>query len=68
MYSDDAADDEEAALKEALALSMMPDKDKAEGEKKVENKPATEQKPEVDIDADFMKDVIGDLGIELDPN
>ena len=26
MYSDDNADDDDAALREALALSMMPDK------------------------------------------
>ena len=72
MYSDDAADDDDAALKEALALSMMPEK---KDEKPAENEPqkaegnqAQEQQPQVDIDANLLKDVIGDLGIELDPS
>lgn len=69
MYSDDG--DEEAALKEALALSMMPDKKdgaQAEGENKTEAKQEEKAKPEVDIDTDMMKDVIGELGIQLDEN
>lgn len=57
----DYADDEEKALQEALALSRA----------KPETKQIVEEKPQpttadVDIDENFMKDVIGDLGIDVD--
>lgn len=73
MYDDDDndEDDDEKALQEALALSMVPDhiKDAAGGEQPKPQAPAEVQKePDVDIDANFMKDVIGDLGIDMNPN
>lgn len=64
---DEPVDDDEKALQEALALSMMPDAPEANAA--VEEKPAAadpQPQPEVDIDADLMKDVIGDLGIDID--
>jgi len=70
---DEPQDDDEKALAEALALSMVPDAnvEKVDGgggePPKAEAKPAPEEEhPEVDIDANFMKDVIGDLGIDMD--
>jgi hypothetical protein len=68
---DDPQDDDEKALQEALALSMMPDAPEAQASS--EQKPAEvadnpQPQPEVDIDADLMKNVIGDLGIDIDPS
>lgn len=70
---DEPQDDDEKALQEALALSMMPGPESKAAEAKPdqaakENKDgqgagATEN---VDLDADLLKDVIGDLGIDLD--
>lgn len=73
MYDDDNnddGDDDEKALQEALALSMVPDAAAAAGgEQPKPQAPAEVQKePDVDIDADFMKDVIGDLGIDMNAN
>ena len=71
LYDEDNADegdDDEKALAEALALSMLPDaaeKEKAPEQKKPE---AAEAPQDGDIDANFMKGVIGDLGIDLDAN
>lgn len=71
MYSDGEGQDEDAALQEALELSKMPDKpDAAQAKKPVEaaakkdeeKKPATE---DVNIDEDFMNDVMQDLGIDM---
>jgi len=70
---DEPADDDEKALQEALALSMMPNPDGKAAEAKPEQ-PAQENKDgqaagateNVDLDADLLKDVIGDLGIDLD--
>ena len=65
---DEPVDDDEKALQEALALSMLPEEE-AEPKKEEKPKPAkAEPQPEVVIDADFFKDVIGDLGIDIDPN
>lgn len=70
---DEPQDDDEKALQEALALSMMPAPDGKAAEAKPE--PAAQEKKEgqaaggtenVDLDADLLKDVIGDLGIDLD--
>ena len=67
---DEPQDDDEKALQEALALSMQPN---PAGEKQEPAKPEAKQ-PEpapaenVDLDADLLKDVIGDLGIDLDEN
>ena len=72
MYDEDPVDDEEE-LQKALALSMVPD---ANGEVKPQanqperldteaNVPQTAEE-KVDIDANFMKDVIGELGIDID--
>lgn len=73
LYDDDNnedGDDDEKALREALALSMMPDAAEKEKAPEVPVKPAEEpvEAKDVDIDANFMKDVIGDLGIDIDPN
>jgi len=69
---DEPQDDDEKALQEALALSMLPNPDgkAAEakpGAKAQENKEGQAAATEnVDLDADLLKDVIGDLGIDLD--
>lgn len=70
MYED--VDDDEKALQEALALSNQIDPPKAAEEVKKEvPKPVVQEQPttaDVNIDEDFLKDVIGDLGIDVDPN
>ena len=69
MYDEDNndEDDDEKALQEALALSMVPDA--VAGEQPKPQAPAEAQKePDVDIDANFMNDVIADLGIDMNPN
>lgn len=71
MYDEaDGEDDDEKALQEALALSMVPDAAEAaqqEQQPVADPEPAQEEKhPDVNIDADFMKGVIGDLGIDID--
>lgn len=66
MYDEDPQDDDEKALAEALALSVLPqggEESKPEAEKAKEE---VQQEPQVNIDANFMKDVIGDLGIDMD--
>lgn len=76
MYEDDPQDDDEKDLQEALALSMLPEGTGAAQNDKGPNAPAGEAKPaaaqqpppQVEVDADLMKDVIGELGIELDDN
>lgn len=69
MYDEGDEDDDEKALREALALSMVPDGLQNEEHRQVEEKkPEAAKQPEIDIDANFMKDVIGDLGIDIDPN
>ena len=72
MYDEDPVDDEEE-LQKALALSMVPNpnaevKPQAAQPERLEteaNVPQT-QEEKVDIDANFMKDVIGELGIDID--
>lgn len=68
---DDNADDDEKALQEALALSMLPNPAEADAAKA--DQPAETKQPlpaagadNVDLDADLLKDVIGDLGIDID--
>jgi hypothetical protein len=68
MYdNDEPEDDDEKALREAIELSKNlagggPEDAQPQPAAKVEEKP-----PEnVDLDADVLKDVIGDLGIDLD--
>jgi len=74
MYDDDnneEGDDDEKALQEALALSMVPDAAAAAGGEQPKPQAAAaevQKEPDVDIDADFMKDVIGDLGIDMNAN
>ena len=66
MYSDGDGQDEDAALQEALELSKVPDKPPADAQKAPEEAPAKkeeEKKPqaaaeEVNIDEDFMNDVM----------
>ena len=69
MYDEAAAQDEdEKALQEALLLSKMPDKPaevKPEAVKPAEVKPTT---ADVNLDQDFLNEVINDLGIDVDPN
>ena len=69
MYDEAAAQDEdEKALQEALLLSKMPDKPaeaKPEAPKPAEVKPST---ADVNLDQDFLNEVINDLGIDVDPN
>ena len=70
MYSDDGQD-EDAALQEALELSRVPDKPDAGTMKAAEEAPKKEEekKPttaDVNIDDDFMNDVMKDLGIDGD--
>lgn len=74
MYDEDPVDDEEE-LQKALALSMVPDpnaeaKPQANPPERLETEPNVPQTAEekVDIDANFMKDVIGELGIDIDQN
>lgn len=72
MYDDDNnddGDDDEKALQEALALSMVPDASAAAGEQPKPQAAAAEvaKEPDVEIDADLMKGVIDDLGIDMDP-
>ena len=68
MYSDAEGQDDDAALQEALELSKMPDKpdaakpEAAAAKKEEDKKPATE---DVNIDEDFMNDVMNDLGIDM---
>ena len=67
---DEPQDDDEKALQEALALSMMPN---VPGEEKKDDQPKKEEpkpkEPEnVDIDADMLKGVIDDLGIDIEEN
>jgi hypothetical protein len=74
MYDDDPNDDAERELQEALALSMVPnsapeargepDSTRAANAPKKDAQPVAEE-PQVDIDENFMKDVIGDLGIDI---
>lgn len=71
MYDDDnndEGDDDEKALQEALALSMVPDATAAAGEQPKPQAAAAEvaKEPDVDIDADLMKGIIDDLGIDMD--
>jgi len=69
MYEDD--DEDEQQLKEALALSMPTEPKKPEEKKEEPPKPVVKDQPttaDVNIDEDFLKDVIGDLGIDVDPN
>ena len=63
---DEPQDDDEKALQEALALSMMPDANEKAAEVKPAAEKEKEKQPDVDIDEDFMKDVAGDLGIDMD--
>ena len=70
MYSDDDGQDEDAALQEALELSRVPEKPDAAQAKPAEEatKPEDEKKPttaDVNIDEDFMNDVMNDLGIDM---
>lgn len=71
MYSDDDGQDEDAALQEALELSRVPEKpDAAQASKPAEEAPKKddEKKPttaDVNIDEDFMNDVMNDLGIDM---
>jgi len=63
MYDDDDNDEKNLAL--ALALSKpVADTEVPKVEAAKEEAKPTEK--QVDIDADFMKDVIGDIGIDLD--
>jgi hypothetical protein len=66
MYDDPEEEDEERNLALALAMSNPDGVPAAEQQEA----PKEEVKPEeqVDIDANFMKDVIGDIGIDIDPN
>lgn len=69
---DEPQDDDEKALQEALALSMLPDAEKAAGGKPEPGQEAKKPQPapggteNVDLDTNLLKDVIGDLGIDLD--
>ena len=77
MYDEDPNDDAERELQEALALSMVPNSaPEAKGEpnstkmagapkKEGNQEPAKEEQQDVEIDENFMKDVIGDLGIDI---
>ena len=72
MYDDDPQDDAERELQEALALSMipntLPEQPNVPDTTKLENAPKKEEAPaeqKVDIDENFMKDVIGDLGLDI---
>lgn len=70
MYSDEDGQDEDAALQEALELSRVPEKPDAAQAKPAEeaSKPEDDKKPtaaEVNIDEDFMNDVMNDLGIDM---
>lgn len=71
MYDDDPQDDDEKALQEALALSMLPEgsgEEKPADKKAEDAKPKAPEVPQVEVDADMMKDVIGELGIDIDDN
>lgn len=71
MYDDmnEEGDDDEKALQEALALSMVPDKtDDQPAQPKPEVAKQPEKQPEVDINEDFLKELAGELDIHLDQN
>ena len=73
MYDNDDGEDEEKALQEALLLSQQPDKPAKDAEEKKAEVPAKDPEPkpttaEVNIDDDFVNEVINDLGIDVNPN
>jgi len=71
MYSDGEGQDEDAALQEALELSRVPEKPDQAAQvaagAEEQQKKEQEQQPaaEVNIDEDFMNDVMNDLGIDM---
>lgn len=63
--------DEDKTLQEALALSnpnYKPEPAKAEEAKAEVPKPAPATTADVNIDEGFIKDVAGEMGIDLDPS